>query len=922
MKQLYLFCLFTLVYFQALSQSASVKGVLQDTVEFKTVAYSTVMAIKVADSTILRFTHTRDNGQFMLDKLPAGKIRLLISRPGFADYEDQFDLMEGEQKELGRINMLSKTNLLKEVIIRDRLEAIRIKGDTTEFLVDSFLTNKNASVEDLMKRLPGIQVDKDGKITAHGKEVKKVLVDGEEFFGDDPTIATKNIKATQVESVQVFDKKSEQASITGVDDGVKEKTINLKLKEEAKKGYFGKVAAGAGTEDRYEHDVMLNKFNRKQKFSVYGAASNTNKTSLSWEDNQKYGGDGDQNFYVDDDGNSYMYYNNNSNFDGVGIPRTWYAGAHYSDKKNNDKHAYSINASHKEMNVDGFDSNYTKYILPDTFYFNNQKNEINNFKRKNSVSGNYTLAYDSFTTIKLKLSGTQGDYKNRSTYRSENRNEESRLVNSNNRTNNEDGQDEGINGSLNYIRKFRKQNRSVSLGATIDYNKQTSDGFLLSSTNFYYSDTGFVTNSIDQKKENHIQTNHYTFNGTYTEPLTKKFSLISDYSLNVNNDQSTRITLEKSSTPQYDTRLDSLSNDFRYNVLVNRGGLTLKYQYKKITTSAGGRISYTDLQQNNLVNNQQQTQTFTNYFPSARFNYKIGTSSAFDLSYNGNTRQPTLQQIQPIIDNTNPLDLYIGNTALTQSFSNTYRATYNFYKPLTGTSLWSNASFTHTYDAFAMRDYVDTSGRRVHQTVNTDGNRSFYAQVYHNIQLKKLKMGLHNSLNANIMRNVNFVNNLENVNNSQSLTYGLDLSKDKEDVYYISVEGNWTYNRSTTSIRPDVLTEYWLQEYQLYIQFELPLGFSLESDVTYNIRQKTPEFNNNLNTTIINVGLERAFGKKENLEAGFYVRDLLNQNIGFRRTANSNFINENVHTVLRRYFMLKLTYNFSSANREKKEEAK
>ncbi|MES2690851.1 MAG: outer membrane beta-barrel protein, partial [Bacteroidota bacterium] len=654
MKHFYLLCLCVLLYVTASAQTGAIKGVLQDTAEFKTVAYSTVMVLNAADSSIIRFTHTKDNGSFLLERLPEGKMRLLVSRPGFADYEDHISLAEGEHKDMGAINMLSKTNLLREVIIRDRLEAIRIKGDTTEFLVDSFLTNKNASVEDLMKRLPGIQVDKDGKITAHGKEVQKVLVDGEEFFGDDPTIATRNIKATQVESVQVFDKKSEQATITGVDDGIKEKTINLKLKEDAKKGYFGKLAAGVGTGQRYEHDAMFNKFNRKQKISAYGAASNTNKTGLSWDDSQKYGGEGDQNFFTDDDGNSYMYYNNNDGFDGVGIPQTWYAGAHYSDKKNNDKHAFSFNGSHKEMNVDGFDSNYTKYILPDTFYFNNQKNEINNFKRKNSISANYTLAYDSFTTIKLKLNGTQGDYRRRSIYRSENRNEENSLVNSNNRTNNEDGQSEGIDGSLNYIRKFRKQNRSLSLGATIDYDQQTSDGFLVSTTNFYNPDSGFISNSIDQKKINNTITNHYTLNGTYTEPLSKKFSVITDYSLNVSNDQSTRLTLEKASTPEYDTRLDSLSNDFRYDVLVNRGGLTLKYQYKKITTSAGGRISYTDLEQNNLVNNQMHTQTFVNYFPSARFNYKIGTASAFDISYNGNTKQPSLQQIQPVIDNTNP----------------------------------------------------------------------------------------------------------------------------------------------------------------------------------------------------------------------------------------------------------------------------
>lgn len=915
MKLIYLFSLLVCVITGSFAQqNASITGKLQDTAEFKTVAYASVMALNPSDSTLLAYTWAADDGSFVLRHLPAGRIRLLITRPGFADYEDYLFLEDGANKDLGLINMLSKINLLKEVIIRDRLEAIRIKGDTTEFLVDSFLTNKNASVEDLMKRLPGIQVDKDGKITAQGKEVQKVLVDGEEFFGDDPTIATRNIKATQVESVQVFDKKSEQATITGVDDGIKEKTINLKLKEDAKKGYFGKVSAGVGTQQRYEHDAMYNRFNRKQKFSVYGAMSNTDKTGLSWEDNRKYGGGSNENFYTDDEGNSYMYYNNNDGFDGVGIPRTWYTGAHYSDKKSNDKHAFSINGSYKEMQVEGFDSNYTKYILPDTFYFNNQRNEINNFKTAASVSGTYTLAYDSFTTIKLRVNASRGEFRNRSVYTSENRNIENTLVNSNSRTNTENGTKENIQTSLNYIRKFRTKDRSLSLGITQDYDNRSSDGFLVSGTSFYTDGLPTTSSSFDQKKSNNNTTNRLSFNGSYTEPLGSRFFVTGDYALNVNNDKSTRLTLEKDGGSDYTSLVDSLSNDFRYDVSINRGGLTFKYKYKKITTSAGGRVSYTDLQQNNLVNQSHRSQTFTNYFPSARFNYKIGTTSSFDISYNGRTQQPTLQQLQPVVDNTNPLDIYIGNTNLTQSFSNTYSATYSMYKPLTGTSIWSSANFTHTYDAFTNSDFVDAEGRRVHQTINTDGNRNFYGSIYYHKALKKLKLGMNTSLNGNISRNVNFVNLLQNVNLNQRYTYDFGFSKNEDDKYYISLSGNWTYNRSQTSIRPDVITQYWLQSYQLYMDYTLIKRTNLNADASYNVRQKTSEFDNNLNTFIINMGIERKFTKTESLEVGFYVRDLLNQNLGFNRNATSNFINENVHTVLRRYFLLTVTYNFTSAN--------
>lgn len=893
-------------------QTASIQGTVQDTVDYKSIAYASVMAIRASDSVLLSFTRAQAKGGFVLSHVPAGKVRLLITHPGFADYEDYLTVKEGETLQLGYINLISKANLLKEVLIKDKIEAIRIKGDTTEFLVDSFLTNRNANVEDLMRRLPGIQVDKDGKITAQGKEVKKVLVDGEEFFGDDPTIATRNIKATQVESVQVFDKKSEQATISGVDDGITEKTINLKLKEDAKKGYFGKLGLAGGTNDRYENEAMFNRFNRKQKISAYAAMSNTNKTGLSWEDNQKFGGD-NSNFFTDDDGNSYMYYTDNTGFDGVGIPQTWYAGAHYGDKKNNDKHAYSFNVSHKEMDVKGFNDDYTKYILPDTFYFNKQRDEINNNRKGNNFSGKYDLTLDSLTTLKITISAAQSEYVKRNSFLAENRNQNEQLVNSNNRKTTENGTSLSLESSINLIRKFRTQGRSLSFGVTQEYRDLDADGFLNAEVRLYQPDSTYQSTLFDQKKLNNTTSQKYSVNLTFTEPFGKKYALISDYALNASDDKSARYTLIKSGTSEYTQQLDSLSNDFRYGVMAHRGGLSLRYKFAKTTINIGGRVSYTDLRQNNLVQHNLRTQSFVNYFPSARFNYKIGTTSTFEVSYNGRTRQPSLQQIQPLVDNTNPLNIYTGNTSLVQSFSNTYGISYNSYKPLTGSGIWSNLSFSHAYNDFASNNTVTNDGKTVYQTVNVDGNYQFSANIYHYFSIKKVGVSFNNHLRSNVSRVRNFINGLNNENFNQSHTFGIYASKEKDEAYYFSLSGEWTYNRSTTSIRSDVVTKYWLYEYGAEMVYYLPARLMFDAEANYYIRQKTTEFDQDLNTTIINLGLKRKFGKKENLEVGIWVKDLLNQNIGFRRTATSNFINENTHTVLRRYFMLSLTYQFNSS---------
>ena len=191
--------------------------------------------------------------------------------------------------DLGKVFMIPKSKLLAEVILKSGAP-IRIKGDTTVYTADSFKVRAGANVEELLRRLPGIQVDKNGQITAMGEKVKKVLVDGEEFFGSDPGIATKNLRADIVKEVEVFDKKSEQADFTGIDDGVKDKTINLKLKDDKKKGYFGKVEAAGGIKDKYTNNIMLNAFKGKRKLAGYGIMSNTGQTNLDWMDSQNYGG--------------------------------------------------------------------------------------------------------------------------------------------------------------------------------------------------------------------------------------------------------------------------------------------------------------------------------------------------------------------------------------------------------------------------------------------------------------------------------------------------------------------------------------------------------------------------------------------------------------------------------------------------------
>jgi hypothetical protein len=911
MKKIALLLTFSFILLKIHAQS-SLSGSVVDTINYKPMAYSSVVLVRASDSVLVSHKWLGQDGTFSFTNIPSGQYALRITRPSFADYEEHITLGENEQKKVGNIIMVSKANLLRDVIIHEKRNAITVKGDTTEFLVDSFLVNKNSNVEDLLKRLPGLQVDKDGKITAQGQEVKRVLVDGEEFFGDDPTVATRNLRADNVESVQVFDKKSDQATFTGIEDGVKEKTINLKLKEDAKKGYFGKVSVGMGSLDRFEHDAMINAFKNKRKVSAFAATSNTNKTGLSWQDNQKYGSN-DNTFVDEESGAVYTYYNGGGeSFDGVGIPQTTYGGAVYADKFKTDTHSVNLNIKYQNLIVSGYNNNYTKYILPDTLYFNNQLNTFSGTKELISGKGSYEWKIDSLTTIKINASSKQLKTTNNNQYTTENLNENGEKVNENTRVQENSNIDNTYTLAMNIGHRFKTKGRSLSLNADQSFFNGQSDGMLRSQTNFYEGN-GVIAkqNTIDQKKILSSKVNNLNISATYTEPLSTKWFIVADGYSRINVNESERNSLDKDPNGGYTQLVDSLSNGLHYDIYTNRAGLALKYNTKKIIWSLGGKLSYTDLSQRDIETNVVKTRTFLNIYPAANFQYKIRSSASFSMNYNGRTSQPTLQQIQPILDNANPLDLSIGNPDLAQSFSNTFSLTYNNYKPVTGTSLYMNASYWFAQNDFTSFDVVDEFGRKLHQSINVDGNKRANFYIYYWFKIKQSKFSSSINFSGSYSENHNFINTRSNTNQNINIEPSVGLYYEIEEKLEFRAHGNWDFYSTQSSIRKDVTTQYWVSTYSLEVDWKPIKKYELGSDCDFNYRQRTDAFSQNFNTIICNVYITRTFLKADNLKLRVSCNDVLNQNIGFRRNASSNYVNENTYTILKRYFMVTLTWNFT-----------
>ena len=372
-----------LLYFTGYANAQSISGKIFDSTNSKSIPNAVVAIIKPVDSVLIKFIRTNNEGDFELKNIPAGKYILMITHPLYADYVDDINTTP-EGLNLNTVSFIPKSKLLQEVIITSG-SPIKIKGDTISYTADSFKVSANANVEELLKKLPGIQVDKDGKIKAMGEQVKKVLVDGEEFFGDDPGMAVKNLRADAVKEVQVYDKKSEQAEFTGIDDGQKQKTINLKLKEDKKKGYFGKLDAAAGPQksidNRYNSNALFNAFKGKRKLSAFLLNGNTGQDGLNWQDNEKFGGENDNvSMSVDEEGGMmYMWRGGGSDDEPNintqnGFINNFNAGLHYSNKWH-DKRTLTLSPKYNRQLYNNQQSTFTQRQVGDSIL--NENNVLN-----------------------------------------------------------------------------------------------------------------------------------------------------------------------------------------------------------------------------------------------------------------------------------------------------------------------------------------------------------------------------------------------------------------------------------------------------------------------------------------------------------------------------------------------------------------
>jgi len=910
-----------------MSQTSEVTGVIRDTSARSGVKNAVVAFLTPGDSVLIKFTRTNDKGEFKLRNIDTGKYIVMVMHPLFADYVDDI-LLDKADVELKQIPVTPKSKLLEAVILKSG-SPIRIKGDTTIYTADSFNVSANANVEELLKKLPGIQVDKNGKITAMGQTVERVLVDGEEFFGDDPGMAVKNLRADAVNEVQVFDKKSDQAEFTGIDDGQSKKTINLKLKEDKKKGYFGKIGISGGLQDsidsRYNNNLMISSFKGKRKIAAFLLNGNTGQDGLSWQDNEKFGGESDNfSMSMDDDGMTMYSWRGGSSDDEPyvdtenGFIKNINAGLQYSNKWN-DKKTLSISPKYNSQVYNNNKDNFTQSQVENAVL--NERTFTNSFINRNNIktSGVYDVKIDTNNTLKLTL---RANFYHTESEESGNSSLTGRLDSLKNKTvsNIQLVSDKySLSSNIIFKHKFKKARRTLSL--TADWNLLNSEGNnITNSINEFYQDGG-LTSIIEQHDQRDFarSTQKVTTRIVYTEPLSKKYSLEVGHELSYNTGKNNQVTYSYSpATGKYDDMVDSLTNDFDQIIVINKPTARINYSDKKLKANVGTAFGLTHFNLEDKTLQKNYIRNYTNFFPSASINYTYKPSYNLRFNYSGNTTQPTVNQLQPLRNNSNFINQYIGNPDLKPSFTNSFNLSHNSYNFIKDKWTYQSLNVRLTSNSITNNRNIDTVlGKTVTQPINTDGNISVNFWSGFGFKIKKINTRFNISPNLNYSKFADVING--NTSHSKTLNTGLSLyaQKSKDKKYDFSLSNNFSYNRNVNN-QKNSKTLYSTNTLSVDATVYIKKVWSIQSDYQFYYRQKTPEFGNSLNNQIWNGKLQRTFNKNE-FTAYVLVRDILNENIGIERRFSGNTLTEERNDRLQRYWMVGFTWDFKNKTAKAKE---
>ncbi len=903
---IFIFSLFFAIFLNA-QNNVVIKGIVTDTSKKQNLQNVLVIASRLSDSILVGHSRTNHNGYFELN-LPIDTFQISFYPPA-GDYGEQIIFVLANQQnkhfDFGKIILPPKEHQLDEIIIYADREPVYYKGDTLVYIADSFKVKPDATVEDLLKKLPGIQIDKSGKIKVQGKEVDKVLVDGDEFFGTDPTIATKNLQAKQVENIQVYEQKNNDA--TESNDKETLQVLNIQLKDEAKKGYFGKLYAGSDANKFYEAQAMFNRFNNKQKISLFAMSGNTPDFNLDWGDIDKYGLENEyEYYYYDEDEENFIYTNDGNN----GYPQINKGGFYYNNKWNKTK--LNANYSFNQNILNTFQKEYSQYFFQDSVYYTQLNAQSRNQTDLHKVNIFLSTDLDSLNTLSIKTNNTYQMNKNTYTESKEFMNRNNALFRTSSINNNSHSTEIKTSNIFKYERKFHKKDRLFSLQYAITYDNTIYDGEL-HNNNLYYQSMPTLPD-FNQKKKKNTEIYFHKIKTSFTEPLNKFFKTEFTYEYQYSNGNSDWKTFNPNAQNDYVNLDSTYSNIFQPQYFQHLPAVGINFNKSKLSISLKTKYRIFDMKNYNLFNQQSIRYTINNFLPYARMEYKFNKTSNFSFSYNFISKIPDLQKLQPILNNNNPNNIQIGNPDLLPTLEHKFRSIYYTYRPVSDWYFWCGSEYSFIERDFSNKLTYDNTGRSINQTINTHNNYFASAFIGGTFNFFKKLLTTQVLYSYYTDQNQNIINNQLNYTKTQghNVSVNPEINIEKEKFQW-KLGGGYriSYYIPFATLNQQTNQPYYTQTFDANTSINLLERYALETDIEYTLYQNYAQ-GYNFNPLIWNAQLSAKAGKNKQLKIALSASDILNQNVNVRRSIGTNIITDKQVNIIRRYILLQITYNFSS----------
>ncbi|KAA6329556.1 hypothetical protein EZS27_021648 [termite gut metagenome] len=887
----------------AQNKNITVAGIVVEEDTKQAIEQATVQLFALPDTTFMVGAATLARGRFTLPKAEAGKYILKVSFVGFQTKIVPVQLSASRlNHNAGTISLETDAIMLSEALVTAEAPPVTVKGDTIEYNSSAYRVPEGSMLEELVKKLPGAEISDEGKITINGKDIKRIMVDGKEFFSDDPQVSMKNLPVEMVEKIKAYDRKSDMARITGIDDGNEETVLDLTVKKGMKQGWVGNLISGYGNKSRYEANGMMSRFLDDASFSILGSANNTNNRGVSEL------GDGGGGF-------------GGGGFGGTGSGVTTARSLGMNFARDTKKLQIGGNVQYRYSDNDAQMKSSTETFLGDQSSFGNNTNVSR--RKNNSMRADLRLEWrpDTMTTVIFRPSGNYSTTESRSQSSSETLNNEHQFVNSKESNSTSKSETYSFNGQLQLFRKLNNSGRNVSVSGNFGY----SDGDTDSES---YSDTRFFRNGIQDSTVKYTRytdrandSRNWSISASYTEPIFKTHFLQARYEF------SHRKRLSESLVSDLDSvavmpngYVESLSSRVENFYDTHMAELSLTGIHPKVMYAIGlGANPQSSLSKTTIGPNsakQLPKQNVINVSPNAMMRFSFSPQQTLMLRYRGQSSAPNIEDLQDVIDQTDPLNIRYGNPNLKPSFNNNMMMFYNKYIPESMRSYSINMFYSSTINSVANKmQYNATNGGRVYERVNVNGNWNANGFFTFNTPLRNKKFTISSSSNVMYSDAVSYTS-VGNMDAMLSTTHNLIAgerlgSNYRTNSFDVSLNASINYNKTQSSTQSGSSRETFDYIFGGSTNINLPWQIYFSTDANYRIKKG---YSGDFNTSELmwNAQLSKSFLKANAATVRIKIYDILQQQSNLSRSISETMMSDTEYNTLGSYFMVHFVYRLNT----------